>query len=261
MSDIFYVNNNFKNVTLTKHFHEEYTISLVYEGAHFFANEKEKHKIVPGIIQVVNPYEIHTTNNSTWSHLNIMPTVSLVNSIAKDILKKDSLETIHFNSLIDDEKASYLFITMFETFEAKGTNDLAVDNAIFDFLDYILKYHSTIKENQIIEDKKTTKSFSSTIDFIDANIKDLNISLDDLSKNAGLSRFHFSREFKRNFGISPSHFIQIKKVNKVRELLKTDMSLSDIAYECGFSDQSYMIKVFRRYSGYTPSLIKKVNPN
>jgi AraC-like DNA-binding protein len=148
---------------------------------------------------------------------------------------------------------------MFETFESKEINDLAVDNAIFDFLDYILKYHSTIKENQIIEDKKTTKSFSSTIDFIDANIRDLNISLDDLSKNAGLSKFHFSREFKRNFGISPSHFVQIKKVNKVRELLKTDMSLSTIAYESGFSDQSYMIKVFRKYSGYTPSLIKKVS--
>jgi AraC-like DNA-binding protein len=48
-------------------------------------------------------------------------------------------------------------------------------------------------------------------------------------------------------------------VNKVRELLKTDMSLSTIAYESGFSDQSYMIKVFRKYSGYTPSLIKKVS--
>ena len=56
------------------------------------------------------------------------------------------------------------------------------------------------------------------------------------------------------------NFVQIKKVNKVRELLKTNMSLSNIAYECGFSDQSYMIKVFRKYSGYTPSLIKKVNP-
>lgn len=260
MSDIFYVNNNFKNVTLNKHFHEEYTISLVYEGAHLFANEKEKHKIVPGIIQVVNPYEIHTTNNSTWSHLNIMPTVSLVNSIAKDILQRDSLETIHFNSFINDEKASYLFISMFETFENKKADDLAVDNSVFDFLDYLLKHYSTIKQSQIIEDKRSKNSFSSTINFIDENIKDLNISLDDLSKNAGLSKFHFSREFKRNFGISPSNFIQIKKVNKVRELLKTDMSLSNIAYECGFNDQSYMIKVFRKYSGYTPSLIKKVSP-
>lgn len=258
MNDIFYINNNFKNITLDKHFHEDYTISLVYRGEHLFSNEKEKHKIVPGIIQVVNPYEIHTTNSSTWAHINIMPTIDLVNSMAKDILEKEVIDTIYFNSFINDEYASYLFISMFETFEDKRVNKMAVDNAIFEFLDYLLKKHSSLKESQIIKQKTTQKDFSSTIDFIDSNIQDINISLDDLSQNAGLSKFHFSREFKKNYGVSPSQYIQIKKVNKIRELLKTNMSLSEIAYETGFNDQSYMIKVFKKYSGYTPSLIKKV---
>ena len=75
-----------------------------------------------------------------------------------------------------------------------------------------------------------------------------------------MSKYHFLREFKKETGVTPNQYIQIKKVNKVRSFLKTDASLSSIAYECGFTDQSHMIKVFKRFIGYTPKQFKNTSP-
>jgi AraC-like DNA-binding protein len=255
MTDIIYVNNSFKNISLSKHFHEDYSISMVYDGAHLFSNEKDRYKIVPGIIQVVNPYEIHTTENSSWTHINITPSIATINCIAEEILQKEVHETIVLDSFINDENASYLFISLFETFNDKKNDILRVENAIYEFLDYLLKNYSSIKQNQIVNKKVEKRDFSSTLEFIQENIANERLALEEIAKNAGISKFHFSREFKKEFGISLSNYIQIKKVNRVKELLKKDLPLSNIAYECGFNDQSYMIKVFKKYMGYTPAKI------
>lgn len=256
MSDVLYINNSFNDISLSKHFHNDYSISLVYSGKHQYSNEKEKFKIVPGIIQVVNPFEMHTTVSSTWSQVNVMLTIDLINSISSEILQKDVNHRILLNPYINDEYASYLFISMFETLDDKDKTLEESNDTLFYFLDYILRNHSCIKENKALEYVLDKKLFTSTIDFIDDNIKNINISLDALSLNAGLSKFHFLREFKKNYGLTPSKFVQIKKINRVKELLKSNMDLSDITYECGFNDQSYMIKVFKKYTGYTPSMIK-----
>lgn len=257
MTDISYVNNNFKNVTLSKHFHEEYTISLVYEGAHNFTNEKDTFNIVPGLIQVVNPYEIHTTSNSSWSHINIMPSIKLVNSIASQMLQKDVEVDIRLNTLINDVYASKLFHNMFESFDNKKQNRILVDSRVIEFLEYLLKFHSSIEQKDIKEPHFDKTKVASSLDYINSNISNLDLNLDDISQNIGLSKYHFLREFKKQYGITPNQYIQIKKVNRVRDLLKSDMCLSSIAYDCGFTDQSYMIKVFKKYIGYTPSKIKR----
>ena len=93
-----FINNKFTNISIPKHFHEEYSLSLIYDGIHRYENEKNNYNLNSGIIQVVNPYEFHTTQNSSWAYLNIMPTATLVNSIAKDILQNDTINTIVFKS-------------------------------------------------------------------------------------------------------------------------------------------------------------------
>lgn len=84
------------------------------------------------------------------------------------------------------------------------------------------------------------------------NIRD-RISISDLAETANLSTSHFCRAFRVSFDCSPSQFITQQRVERSRKmLLETNESLSQIAFDCGFSDQSHFSRIFHDLTGETP---------
>ena len=80
-----------------------------------------------------------------------------------------------------------------------------------------------------------------------------NIDLAALAAVAGLSMHHFARQFKQSSGVTPHHYLTKKRVERAQEMLvETDLSLSEIAYAAGFSDQSHLARHFRYMVGTTP---------
>ena len=93
-------------------------------------------------------------------------------------------------------------------------------------------------------------------DYIDAHLSE-QIELPVLAGVAGLSVFHFAREFKRTAGITPHQYILRKRVERADALLGgTDLSLSEIAIASGFSDQSHLTRRFRQILGATPKEVR-----
>lgn len=89
-------------------------------------------------------------------------------------------------------------------------------------------------------------------EYIEANLSE-RIDLAVLAGIAGLSIFHFAREFKQSTGVTPHHYVVHKRVERARKMLAgTDFSLSEIAFAAGFSDQSHLTRHFRRTVGMTP---------
>jgi transcriptional regulator of acetoin/glycerol metabolism len=79
------------------------------------------------------------------------------------------------------------------------------------------------------------------------------IDLSMLAGVAGLSVHHFARQFKQSIGVTPHHYLTQKRVERAQEMLaQTDLSLSEIAYAAGFSDQSHLTRHFRHMLGTTP---------
>jgi len=79
------------------------------------------------------------------------------------------------------------------------------------------------------------------------------IDLSKLAGAAGLSVHHFARQFKQSNGVTPHHYLTQKRVERAQEMLaQTDLSLSEIAYAAGFSDQSHLARHFRHMLGTTP---------
>jgi AraC-like DNA-binding protein len=80
------------------------------------------------------------------------------------------------------------------------------------------------------------------------------ITRDDAARAAGVSPSHFSRIFKRHADRGFADLLNQMRVNRACELLaRSGRELCLIALDCGFSDQSYFQKVFRRYTGQTPA--------
>lgn len=89
-------------------------------------------------------------------------------------------------------------------------------------------------------------------EFIDQNLTE-NITLDDLAGLARLSSYHFSRVFKADLGVAPHSYVLSRRIKKAECLLKTSrLPLKSIAAECGFTDQSHLNRVFRKFLGVTP---------
>jgi len=76
----------------------------------------------------------------------------------------------------------------------------------------------------------------------------------DLAKQAGLSPNHFALSFTERTGQSPHKFVLALRVQRASELLaRSQSSLADIAYDCGFASQQHMSNALRRHLGTTPS--------
>jgi AraC family transcriptional regulator len=90
-------------------------------------------------------------------------------------------------------------------------------------------------------------------EYIEANL-DVNVRLNALSEEAGVSSFHFSRLFKQSTGTSPHQYLLRRRLDRAKTLLRQPgISLAEIAGATGFADQSHFTKVFRGFVGVAPS--------
>lgn len=81
-----------------------------------------------------------------------------------------------------------------------------------------------------------------------------NFSIDDIAKEANLSKFHFIRVFKAETGKTPYEYMMDVKIQKAKELLKARQhTVTEICFLLGFNDHSHFTKTFKKKTGCTPS--------
>jgi AraC family transcriptional regulator len=90
------------------------------------------------------------------------------------------------------------------------------------------------------------------MDVLRANIKS-GVTLREVARECGLSVGYFSHAFRRTLGVAPHKWLTEQRVVLSKEKLRDDrLSLSDVASECGFSDQSHLTRIFRQAVGVSP---------
>jgi AraC family transcriptional regulator len=96
--------------------------------------------------------------------------------------------------------------------------------------------------------------FARVRDYIEHNLGDA-ISLSDLARVAGVSRFHFARQFRACTGESPMGYLLRTRVERAKTRLRdSQVRVIDISAELGFADQSHFTRTFRRLVGVPPSV-------
>ena len=86
----------------------------------------------------------------------------------------------------------------------------------------------------------------------------------DLSSACCLSKKQFEREFNLHIGMNPKEYARIVRFQKALKQMQHQqgkINQADLAYTCGYSDQSHLIREFRKLCGYTPlSLLEVATP-
>ncbi len=87
------------------------------------------------------------------------------------------------------------------------------------------------------------------------------LDVDDLAAAAGLSRAHFSREFKRAFGESPHAYLLTRRLERAAALLRTtDRSVADICLSVGLQSIGSFTTSFSRTYGRSPTAYRAAHP-
>ena len=80
------------------------------------------------------------------------------------------------------------------------------------------------------------------------------LDVDDMARAAGLSRAHFSREFRRAFGESPHAYLLTRRLERAASLLRhTDHSVADICFSVGLQSVGSFTSSFTRTYGASPT--------
>jgi AraC family transcriptional regulator len=88
--------------------------------------------------------------------------------------------------------------------------------------------------------------------YIDDHIGE-RISLDELAREAGVSRFHFARQFRLSTGESPMGYLRRVRIECSKTILQSrETTVAEVAARLGFSDQSHFTRIFGRLVGISP---------
>lgn len=116
---------------------------------------------------------------------------------------------------------------------------------------YTISKESTAKHGSRIA-KGNSSLIEDSIQYIELHLSE-NITLEKIAKEMSLSPTYFHKTFKKSTGRNLHDFIEEQRIKKSINLLQTtNYSLARIAYECGFSSQSYFSYVFKRRMKQTP---------
>lgn len=94
--------------------------------------------------------------------------------------------------------------------------------------------------------------------YIDENYTS-KITLDELAQKCYVSKWHLTRLFKQRTGYSPFEYINTKRLELAKKLLReTDYSITEIAYKTGFNSSSYFSQIFKKNFDTSPENYRKI---
>ena len=124
----------------------------------------------------------------------------------------------------------------------------------------IQEYFSKNKNQNIITRDYSNQEYiqiNRVCEYIKDNI-DKALTVDILIKVCGMGRSNFFSIFQKVLGVSPGEYIRKEKVIHAMELLKNkNISILEIALECGFQQETSFCRFFKQMTGYSPSTYRK----
>ena len=87
------------------------------------------------------------------------------------------------------------------------------------------------------------------------------LSVEDMALAAGLSKAHFSRAFKREFGESPYAYLLTRRLERAAQLLRnTDRAIADVCLSVGLTSLGSFTTSFTRTFGLSPAAYRRLHP-
>jgi AraC family L-rhamnose operon transcriptional activator RhaR/AraC family L-rhamnose operon regulatory protein RhaS len=139
-----------------------------------------------------------------------------------------------------------------EQLESDATSDKMIPLIVLQLLMMTCRY----SEDNSTATKNTWPGLGTIIPYMEAHCQE-DIKLKKLHEIACMSKRSFIRHFKRTTGSTPMQYLQILRVSKASRLLREgNMPLSNVAGACGFKDNNYFSRIFKKCTSIPPKHFK-----
>lgn len=177
--------------------------------------------------------------------------------IDKSFCESNGIPTsqIRFRALIRNAELSDNFRRIVAAFDryGNGSDRFAAADIRYEVLGLLRR----LCRDHIVDSEDTAASVSSdrvkkAIVYIKKHMTEP-LSLQDISDQVGISRFHLSREFKMHTGRTIFDTINLIRCAEARRMIEHGTSVSEAAISCGFENLSYFSRTFKKHFGELPS--------
>ncbi len=224
------------NVSEEWHWHEKIHISSIIRGGNLESRKKEDIQVTPGKILIYNQGEIHRNRFTVHPSRNL--NIELNESFFGEGIKFSHLKP-------DNHSKIELYRIYFELL----LND-----------EYSVQCITQVLKSLFWKDK--CANVSGWITKLEALLNDRWNEfpcLNDLSSELGVHPITISKYFSKTKGVTLSEYMRRIKVKRAVDLLiNSSDRIPEIAFSCGFSDQSHMTRLIKSHTGYTPATIRSL---
>ena len=249
------------NCNTEKHNHSEFEILKITSGSSTVTIAGECYLVSAGDLIFINPMQVHSVNRDferQYSHKCICFDVSLIND--KNLAKSLSSETASSINVIDKNSPyNHILSSFFDKVYELTENESAAYQ--MEIPAYITLIFSTLIKNSLISKcERTVKKedfVSSVLNYVKAHFAE-QITSYDVSRALSFNQSYFCRNFKRNFGMSFSSYLNSYRLSISRKYLEEGVkTVTQIAFDVGFSSATAFSKCFKKQFGVLPSKYKK----
>lgn len=142
--------------------------------------------------------------------------------------------------------------------------DLSIESALHDVVAHAFEDLSNLRRPVLRSTSRVGhRKIAKSVDYIRSlAVEDpAKVSLDELADAAGLSKYHFLRQFSQVVGMTPGAYLRtLRLCHAARKLRNTDLPILEIALSVGFADHPSFSRAFARHMGMTPSEYQKLGP-
>jgi AraC-like DNA-binding protein len=263
-----YSNEN-KNIDsiLYCHWHDELEFLFVTKGKAIFQVENHYYELGEGQAVFINQGNLHAGYSINLSDCNFYAIVfspEMLFSKNYDIMQTKYLEPIirrqysipeYISGVQNWEKE--IIVKLFEIVEIftlePTAYELQIKANLYIIFSIMLSNTNSVKDNlNVFVKNYKTENIKKVLSYIQENYQN-KISISELAELTNMSNGHFYRFFKQMTRNTPIDYINSNRVNQAASLLTdTDNTISRIAFEVGFDNISYFIKMFKKYQKCTP---------
>lgn len=258
---------------VSAHFHDYIEVLYTFGGKFNIWLDGKFHEFSKGDLVVINSNELHRIviseidENSGYYCLRFNP--NILYSSDKTIYEFKYVIPFMSNHTppqkvftaeeIKNSDAAELMMNIYDEFmKEEYAYELSIRSYICRLFSWILRYWKS--KNYDISEKTNldlAAKLGGTIEYVLQHYGE-DITAQDMADYSNLSYSYFSRSFKRLTGKSFTEYLNATRVSEAEKLLLTsDMNITEIALEVGFSTSSYFISQFKMYKGMSPKQFKK----